>query len=158
MNTYKIISCNVRTQVKIDGVNQFINRVDFLCKKLNSLDADVIGFQEVTELMRKEIIARMPTYTVKVSAMQISKAIIFFNAVSSKKVYSVYCSIAFRKSQVYKALKIALLDFFCNLEQKIYICLCSIAYLFCKLNVLYYIYHNCRRITRQILVFGVVYA
>ena len=62
MNTYKIISCNVRTQVKVDGVNQFINRVDFLCKKLGSLDADVIGFQEVTEVMRKEIIARMPTY------------------------------------------------------------------------------------------------
>ena len=62
MSTYKIISCNVRTQVKIDGANQFINRVDFLCEKLNSLDADVIGFQEVTEVMRKEIIARMPTY------------------------------------------------------------------------------------------------
>jgi endonuclease/exonuclease/phosphatase family metal-dependent hydrolase len=62
MKSYKIISCNVRTQVQNDGVNQFVNRVDFLCEKLGSLDADVIGFQEVTEVMRKEIIARMPTY------------------------------------------------------------------------------------------------
>ena len=62
MATYKIVSCNARTQVALDGEQQFINRVDFLSEKLLSLDADVIGFQELTESMRAQIIARMPTY------------------------------------------------------------------------------------------------
>lgn len=62
METYRFITCNARTQTPHDGVQQFMNRVDFLCKTLLSLDADVIGFQEIKPEMRRALIARMPGY------------------------------------------------------------------------------------------------
>lgn len=59
---FKFISCNARVQTTGDGEQQFLNRVDFLCKTLLSLDADIIGFQEVTPLMKVMIAERMPAY------------------------------------------------------------------------------------------------
>jgi endonuclease/exonuclease/phosphatase family metal-dependent hydrolase len=63
MADYRIISCNVRLQTHHDGEQQFNNRVGFLCERLTELDADIIGFQEITHLMRLELIKRMPNYT-----------------------------------------------------------------------------------------------
>ena len=62
MATYRIISCNVRLDTPNDGEQQFIYRADNLCKRLMELDADVIGFQEVTHKMRPWLIERMPGY------------------------------------------------------------------------------------------------
>ena len=62
MSAYRIMSCNIRTQTIDDGDQQFFNRVDFICDTLNALAPDVIGFQEVTHIMRRELIARLPGY------------------------------------------------------------------------------------------------
>ncbi|MBE6592116.1 MAG: hypothetical protein E7646_08765 [Ruminococcaceae bacterium] len=62
MASYRIMSCNVRTQTPVDEEQQFFNRVDFLCETLIKLAPDVIGFQEVTHIMRKELILRLPGY------------------------------------------------------------------------------------------------
>ncbi len=62
METYRFITCNARTQTPVDGDQQFMNRVDFLCETLLSLNPDVIGLQEVKPDMRKAMIARMPGY------------------------------------------------------------------------------------------------
>lgn len=62
MPSYRFITCNARLQVELDGPQQFNHRVDFLCETLISLAPDIIGFQEVTHIMRKQLIARMPGY------------------------------------------------------------------------------------------------
>lgn len=62
MSVYRFISCNARMQTPLDGDQQFVNRVDYLCEFLLSLDADVIGFQEIKPDMRKAMIERMPGY------------------------------------------------------------------------------------------------
>lgn len=62
MANYRIMCCNIRTQTPNDGDQQFFNRVDYLCDTLNSLAPDVIGFQEVNHIMRRELISRLPGY------------------------------------------------------------------------------------------------
>ena len=62
MAEYTFMSCNIRFQNPNDGVQQFDNRVDFICETLLSLAPDVIGFQEIRPPMRKVLIAKMPGY------------------------------------------------------------------------------------------------
>lgn len=62
MATYRIMSCNVRCQTTVDGEQQFLKRVDFLCDTLNALAPDVIGFQELSHTMRQELIVRLKGY------------------------------------------------------------------------------------------------
>ena len=62
MQTVRIVTCNVRLQVEADGEQQFANRAQFLCRTLNALSPDVIGFQEITNKMRKVMIKLMPSY------------------------------------------------------------------------------------------------
>ena len=52
MRKLKIMSFNMRTQVEGDGVNQFRMRKDRIIDMLDREDADIIGFQEVTDEMR----------------------------------------------------------------------------------------------------------
>ena len=59
---FKIISCNARVQTTNDGEQQFLCRADFLARKLLELDADIIGFQETTPLMKIMLAERMPQY------------------------------------------------------------------------------------------------
>ena len=73
MADYRIISCNVRLQTPHDAEQQFNNRVGFLCERLLELDADVIGFQEITHVMRLELIKRMPEYTFVGGCREVSR-------------------------------------------------------------------------------------
>ena len=52
MGAIKVMSFNMRTQVKEDGVNQFRARKDRILSMLEQEDPDIIGFQEVTDEMR----------------------------------------------------------------------------------------------------------
>ena len=52
MRKLKIMSFNMRTQGEWDGVNQFRMRKDRIMEMLTREDADIIGFQEVTDEMR----------------------------------------------------------------------------------------------------------
>ena len=62
MNTYRFMTCNVRTQTTHDGENEFFKRVEFLGTTLEEIRPDVIGFQELSAEMRMELIKYMPSY------------------------------------------------------------------------------------------------
>ena len=62
MNQYRLLSFNIRTQTTYDKDQQFIYRVDFLCDTIRALQADVIGLQEMTPLMRGLMIERLPEF------------------------------------------------------------------------------------------------
>ena len=62
MNQYRLLSFNIRTQTTYDKDQQFIYRVDFLCDTIRALQADVIGLQEMTPLMRGLMIERLAEF------------------------------------------------------------------------------------------------
>ena len=62
MNQYRLLSFNIRTQTTYDKDQQIIYRVDFLCDTIRALQADVIGLQEMTPLMRGLMIERLPEF------------------------------------------------------------------------------------------------
>ena len=62
MNTYRFMTCNVRTQTTNDGDNDFNHRVEFLGTTLEEIHPDVIGFQELSAEMRMKLIQYMPSY------------------------------------------------------------------------------------------------
>ena len=62
MNQYRFLSFNIRTQTPYDKEQQFIYRADFLCDTIHALQADVIGLQEITPLMRQMMLERLPEY------------------------------------------------------------------------------------------------
>jgi len=64
MAQYRFMTCNIRIQTPHDGEQQFLNRVDFVCRTLLELAPDVIGFQELDHSMRLEILSRMPGYAI----------------------------------------------------------------------------------------------
>ncbi|MBQ3079161.1 MAG: endonuclease/exonuclease/phosphatase family protein [Clostridia bacterium] len=59
----RIVSYNLRCDVKADGVNSFRNRRGFVMDKLESEMADVIGFQEVTPPMNEYLRSHLKGYT-----------------------------------------------------------------------------------------------
>ena len=62
MPEYKIMTFNVRGAFGCDGEQEFCYRKEFLCDKIRELSPDVIGFQEVSHLMRAELISLLPEY------------------------------------------------------------------------------------------------
>lgn len=58
----KVMSFNMRTQVKGDGENQFLCRKEFIGDFLNTVKPDVIGCQEMTPLMREWMVETMTDY------------------------------------------------------------------------------------------------
>lgn len=64
MSKIKIMSFNLRTQAACDGINQFINRENFIAEKLGELKPDVIGFQEVQPLMHDWLVGALDDYYV----------------------------------------------------------------------------------------------
>ena len=61
----KIMSFNLRTANRGDGINYFFDRFDRIIEVLNKEKPDVIGFQEVTDEMRAKLRDCMPDYTVQ---------------------------------------------------------------------------------------------
>jgi len=64
MAQYRFMTCNIRIQTPHDGEQQFLNRVDFVCRTLLELAPDVIGFQELDHRMRLEILSPLPGYAI----------------------------------------------------------------------------------------------
>ncbi len=64
METYRIMSFNIRIQTLYDQEQQFIYRVDPLCRFLRELAPDVCGLQEISPMMRQEMLQRLPGYAI----------------------------------------------------------------------------------------------
>ena len=64
-NQLKIMSFNLRTANKGDGINYFFDRFDRVMEVINTEKPDIIGFQEVTDAMRAKLRDYMPDYTVQ---------------------------------------------------------------------------------------------
>ena len=58
----KVMSFNMRVDVTCDGANQFIHRKDRIAETINSTKPDLIGFQEITPLMREWLVETFPDY------------------------------------------------------------------------------------------------
>ena len=61
----KIMSFNLRTDNKGDGINYFFNRFDRVTEVLDREKPDIIGFQEVTDPMRAKLRDYLTDYTVQ---------------------------------------------------------------------------------------------
>ncbi|MBO5312663.1 MAG: endonuclease/exonuclease/phosphatase family protein [Clostridia bacterium] len=55
----KIMSFNLRYDSEHDGINSFTNRIERVIKVIENEQADIIGFQEVTDSMRTRIRERL---------------------------------------------------------------------------------------------------
>ena len=62
MSTFKIVSFNVRGAFGVDGENEFSLRKEALSEYVRHLNPDAIGFQEISEKMRLELISLLPEY------------------------------------------------------------------------------------------------
>jgi len=62
MSLLKIMSFNMRCQVKGDGEQQFLNRKEFIADWLAEVKPDIIGCQEVTPLMRDWMVKTLADY------------------------------------------------------------------------------------------------
>jgi len=60
--TVKIVTFNLRCNVKVDEMNMFDNRKGLILAKIDEEKPDIIGFQEMTPPMRKFLIAHLPEY------------------------------------------------------------------------------------------------
>jgi len=58
----KVLSFNLRVNTSIDGIHAWPNRKPHVFSFLNKLDADLIGFQEVTPDMYQELIENLTQY------------------------------------------------------------------------------------------------
>jgi endonuclease/exonuclease/phosphatase family metal-dependent hydrolase len=58
------MSFNMRTQVSNDGVNQFLNRKEFIAERLNEIKPDVIGCQEMKPVMYDWLVENLGDYYV----------------------------------------------------------------------------------------------
>lgn len=63
-DTIKVMSFNLRTPCKDDGINYFWNRTDRVLNVINGEQPDVIGFQEATSEMRTWLADSLTGYTV----------------------------------------------------------------------------------------------
>ncbi len=61
----KIMSFNIRTANKGDGINYFFNRFDRVTEVLEQEKPDIVGFQEVTDEMRAKLRDYLADYTVQ---------------------------------------------------------------------------------------------
>ncbi len=59
----KVMTFNLRVDVKGDGINSYTNRFSRVLDTVVKEDADIIGFQEVTESMRARLEANLTGYT-----------------------------------------------------------------------------------------------
>ena len=59
----RIVTYNLRCDVKEDGVNSFTNRKGLVIDKIETVKPDVIGFQEVTPPMNGYLKAKLSSYT-----------------------------------------------------------------------------------------------
>ena len=59
----KIMSFNLRFDCQEDGVNAFSNRIDRVLDTIKKENPDIIGFQEVTDSMRKTMRGILADYT-----------------------------------------------------------------------------------------------
>ena len=59
----RIVTYNLRCDVKADGVNSFTNRKGFVIDKIETAKPDVIGFQEVTPPMNAYLRDKLSSYT-----------------------------------------------------------------------------------------------
>jgi len=58
----KVMSFNMRVDVKVDGANQFIHRRGRIKQFLDTEKPDIIGFQEINPLMREWLVETFPDY------------------------------------------------------------------------------------------------
>lgn len=58
----KIVSFNLRCDVKIDELNMFRNRKGLILEKIDAEQPDVVGFQEMLPSMRNYLIKHLPEY------------------------------------------------------------------------------------------------
>ena len=65
-DTIKVMSFNLRTPCKDDGINYFWNRTDRVLNVINGENPDVIGFQEATSEMRTWLADSLTGYTQQV--------------------------------------------------------------------------------------------
>lgn len=59
----RIVTYNLRCDVKGDGVNSFSNRKGFVIDKIETESPDIIGFQEVTPMMNAYLHEKLGAYT-----------------------------------------------------------------------------------------------
>ena len=59
----KIMSFNLRMDVESDGINSFTNRFERVLETIRSESPDIVGFQEVTDSMRKRLGKSLDGYT-----------------------------------------------------------------------------------------------
>lgn len=59
----KIMTFNLRMDTEHDGINSFTNRFQRVIDTIRNENADIIGFQEVTDSMRPKIRAALKEYT-----------------------------------------------------------------------------------------------
>ncbi len=64
MNTYKLMTCNLRTQAGCDGINQFTSRKEYAIERLHSYSPDVIGFQEIQPMMYNYLVDALDDYVI----------------------------------------------------------------------------------------------
>ena len=64
MPTYKIMTCNLRTDCDSDGINSFMNRRPFISEKLAAYSPDIIGFQEIRPHMYSWLVENLADYYV----------------------------------------------------------------------------------------------
>ena len=57
-----VMSFNMRCSSAKDGINDFENRKPRIRKMLNEQSPDVIGFQEITPVMREWVVETFPQY------------------------------------------------------------------------------------------------
>ena len=72
MQTFKIMTCNLRTDCASDGINSFMNRRAFIAERLAAYSPDVIGFQEIRPHMYAWLVENLHDYYVEAVAVSIA--------------------------------------------------------------------------------------
>ena len=60
----RIVTSNLRCQTEADGINSYRNRKGLIFETLNAEMPDIIGFQEITPEMFRDLISNLSGYTV----------------------------------------------------------------------------------------------
>jgi len=58
----KVVTFNLRCNVKVDEFNMFDNRKGLILAKIDEEKPDIIGFQEMTPYMRRFLVSHLPEY------------------------------------------------------------------------------------------------
>lgn len=58
----KLITFNIRIQVEVDGINQFIHRYPKIAEYINQSNADFISLQEMNTFMKDKLMPLLPKY------------------------------------------------------------------------------------------------